>query len=137
MRLGIVYTDAGLFDEALASFEKAAALAPDDPQIYFAMEPAYSAQERYEEGAAALRKVIDLDSDYAEAYFNLAGMTVFLGDEQDGGRLLAQAAAAWQRRGMIMEAAEALEAFYLFMLDRQGLLQEVDPGVFLGGDLKE
>jgi tetratricopeptide (TPR) repeat protein len=137
MRLGIVYTDAGLFDEALASFEKAAALAPDDPQIYFAMEPAYSAQERYEEGAAALRKVIDLDSDYAEAYFNLAGMTVFLGDEQEGGRLLAQAAEAWQRRGMIMEAAEALEAFYLFMLDRQGLLQEVDPGVFLGGDLKE
>lgn len=130
--LGITYMEQGLFEKAIKSFERAAALNPSDPEIYFSMEPAYSAVERYEEGFAALQKAVELEPDYAEAYFNLAGMTVFLDREQEGLEYFSRAINSWKRKKMIIEAADAFEAFQLFLLERKGLLPEPDPRMFLG-----
>ncbi len=129
--LGIIYMDEGLMDEAVEQFEQSVALNPNDPDMYFSMAPAYSALERYDDSYDALIKAIELKPDYAEAYYNLAGMMFFLGDEERGSAYLTRAVDLWRQRAMIIEAGQALMVFDRFLSSRRVMSNPPDAGTFL------
>ncbi|HSV43846.1 MAG TPA: tetratricopeptide repeat protein, partial [Candidatus Bathyarchaeia archaeon] len=131
--LGRAYLENNLPEKAVESFETAVALNPSNPELYFAMEPAYSAFNRFDDSERVLKKAMALDSQYAEAYYNLAGLLAYQGREQEGRAALGQAVDLWVKQGMILEAGEALEAFYLFLLDRKGELKKMSAKDLING----
>jgi len=82
--LGIVCTWQGEYEKALASLEKAAAIRPEDPAIYFAM---------------------------AGAYYNLAGLYAFWGMDLQARSSLSNALLYFRKRGEAHKAQEFEKAF--------------------------
>ena len=64
------YLKAKRYQEALAAFEQAIQLDPDDASIYNGKGLVLSELKRYQEALAAYERAIRLDPNYAEAYFN-------------------------------------------------------------------
>lgn len=91
---------------------------PDNAEIYFMMEKALSISGRYEEALQALQRAVELKKDFAEAYYNLAGLSTYLGREDDARRYMETALRLWQRQGKIFEAGQALDAFEGFIVSR-------------------
>ena len=76
---GIEYAEQGRLDEAIAEFQKAIELKPDDPDAHRNLGTVYGEQGKEEEAAAAYEKAIELDPDFGEAYGDLAGIYTRLG----------------------------------------------------------
>jgi tetratricopeptide (TPR) repeat protein len=68
---GIVYVEQGQLDEAVAEFEAAVALAPNNADAYFQLGSAYYDLGRLDEAAAALQKAVELDPANPDAHRNL------------------------------------------------------------------
>jgi len=79
MDRGMEYYERGEYDEAVAEFQAAIELEPDDAGAHRNLGTAYLEQGKYEEAAAAYEKAIELDPDFGEAYGDLAGAYVNLG----------------------------------------------------------
>jgi len=79
MERGMEYYERGEYDEAVAEFQAAIELEPDDAGTHRNLGTAYLEQGKYEEAAAAYEKAIELDPDFGEAYGDLAGAYVNLG----------------------------------------------------------
>ena len=79
MERGMEYYERGEYDEAVAKFQAAIELEPDDAGTHRNLGTAYLEQGKYEEAAAAYEKAIELDPDFGEAYGDLAGAYVNLG----------------------------------------------------------
>jgi tetratricopeptide (TPR) repeat protein len=88
--LGMEYYEQGELDKAVAEFEKALALDPDDAEAHRNLGTAYGEQGRWEEAAAAYEKAIELAPDFGEAYGDLAAAYFNLGK-------LAEAVAAGEK----------------------------------------
>ncbi len=131
--LGTAYLENGQPEKAVESFETAASLNPSNPELYFVMEPAYSVLNRFDDSERVLKKAIALDPQYAEAYYNLAGLLTYQGREEEGRSALGQAVDLWVKQGKILEAGEALEAFYLFLLEQKGELKKMSAKDLLNG----
>jgi tetratricopeptide (TPR) repeat protein len=87
---GVEYVEQGEYDEAVAEFQAAIELDPDDAGAHRNLGTAYLEQGKYEEAAAAYEKAIELDPDFGEAYGDLAGAYFNLGK-------LAEAVAAGEK----------------------------------------
>ncbi len=79
VNLGIKYYKQGRLDEAIAEWQAAIELEPDDAKTYRNLGTAYLKQGKYEEAAAAYEKAIELDPDFGEAYGDLVAAYVGLG----------------------------------------------------------
>jgi tetratricopeptide (TPR) repeat protein len=77
------YADQGRFDEAIAEYERAIELAPDDAGLYRNMGSSLGNQERWQKAAAAYEKAIDLNPDFGEAYGDLVAAYISLGRVSD------------------------------------------------------
>jgi tetratricopeptide (TPR) repeat protein len=77
--LGTEYYEQGKLDEAVAEFQAAIELEPDNADAYRNLGTAYLEQGKDEEAAAAYEQAIELDPDFGEAYGDLAGVYVDLG----------------------------------------------------------
>lgn len=66
-KMGLARLEEYDLDHALAEFEKALKMDPEDPEIHFFMACAYSIQERPVEGFEALKKAVECDLQDQEA----------------------------------------------------------------------
>ena len=108
--LGMLYLRQDDPDQALEQLERARALRPEDPQIFFILERAYSSLGRYEEAEAALKTAVRLDPKFAEAYFNLAGLYLTQGQLEPAADQLVTAVELYQDQGRILEAGALIES---------------------------
>jgi tetratricopeptide (TPR) repeat protein len=76
---GMAYVEQGKRDEAIAEFQKAIELEPDNADAYRNLGTVYVEQGKYEESVAAYEKAIELAPDFGEAYGDLAGVYTYLG----------------------------------------------------------
>jgi len=109
--LGIIYTDYGLIDKALLSFQKAIRLQPENPEFYFAMSEAYIQKRQYAQALEVLNKSIELKPDFAEVHYNLAGIYQVLGQPDKADKILDQALQYYRQQGRTEEAENLKDAF--------------------------
>ena len=77
--LGIVYARAGEVEKAIKSFQRALQI-KKDPVTYFSMAEPYIQLQDYDRAIEFLRMAISIREDYAEAYYNLAGIYASRGE---------------------------------------------------------
>jgi len=109
--LGIVYTKKKMQDKALMILNEAVLIREDDPDIYFAFYNAYSLSEDYEKAASSLVKAIKLNPEFAEAYYNLAGIYAYQGKRSEAETSLNRAVDLYKKRGKIHQAQQIEKAF--------------------------
>ena len=78
VELGIEYHEQGQLDQAIAEYEIAIELEPDNADAYRNLGSAYSDQGRWEDAAAAYEEAISLVPDFGEAYGDLVWVYVSL-----------------------------------------------------------
>ncbi len=78
VELGMEYHDQGELDKAVAEFEKAIELDPNNADAHRNLGTAYGEQGKWEEGAAAYERAIELDPDFGEAYGDLTAAYFYL-----------------------------------------------------------
>ncbi len=66
-KMGIALRKCGRCEEALAQYEKALALRPDDPTLLFNMSKAYLSLEMRLKAKKTLRRVLEINPDFKEA----------------------------------------------------------------------
>ena len=69
--MGFDYLDQGQFDQAIAEFQTAIQLDPDDANAHYNLGLAYQKQDKLDEAAAANQEAIQIDPDLADAHNNL------------------------------------------------------------------
>ncbi len=69
---GIAFTQTGEYDKAIADYSYLETSAPGDERIYMGKGRAYSLSKRYDEALINFNKAIELNPEYAEAYYNRA-----------------------------------------------------------------
>lgn len=77
---GNAYKEEGRLEEAIASYRKAVAMAPDFPAAHVNLGSALAQQGRDGEAVACFRKALVLEPELAEAWFNLGVSSYRLGD---------------------------------------------------------
>jgi predicted O-linked N-acetylglucosamine transferase (SPINDLY family) len=77
---GNAYKDQARFDEAIASYQVALALAPDDPAAHTNLGSALLQQGRLQEALVCFRKALALEPELAEAHYNLGIASYQAGD---------------------------------------------------------
>src|SRR5574341_341130 len=77
---GNAYKEEGRLEEAIASYRKAVAMAPDLPAAHINRGSALAQQGRDGEAVACSRKALVLEPELAEAWFNLGVSSYRLGD---------------------------------------------------------
>ncbi len=82
-RAGLLELQDGQPQAALALVEQAAAAAPGEPRHHFGLGQVFHALHRYEEAAAAYRRVLQADPHSADAHFALGVSLQSLGDHAD------------------------------------------------------
>jgi hypothetical protein len=118
--LGIIYTEYGQPQKAICSFCQALAL-KEKPVTYFAMAEAYTQMGQNRKAEQALRKAIELDPAFADAYYNLASLYGFWGRMDAARDNLETALAIYRRRGDTGKARRYREVFeeYYGSADRE------------------
>jgi tetratricopeptide (TPR) repeat protein len=71
MEMGIGYLDQGQFDQAIAEFQAALQIAPDNAQAHYNLGLAYQKQDKLDEAAAAYQKAIQANPNLADVHNNL------------------------------------------------------------------
>jgi tetratricopeptide (TPR) repeat protein len=79
-RLGIIYGERGMTEEAVAEYETAIRLDPDYPKSYLNLGAVLSGTGRTDEAMAAFREALRLNPGYASARINLAMLLERSGD---------------------------------------------------------
>lgn len=120
--LGIVYAQAQQFDKAIASFEKAIALKPQNAHFYFSMAQAYFYADRIEEAIRALKRAVGINPDFAEAYFNLASAYGMQGQRDLAREYLRQAKEKYLKQGRILEAGRYMKLLSGYLDPREETL---------------
>ena len=129
--LGILYSRRGDFESAEKYFLKALELQPGNAHFYFSIAEVYAASDRDQQAVDSLKKAVELEPDFPEAYFNLAGAMVFMEQEELAAEYLQKAVALWKKQDKILEAGEAVNAFYIFSAQRRGDLKHLSAEEFL------
>lgn len=69
--LGAALADAGRRSEAVETYRRAIAIAPDDPVVHFNLGVVLKDLDRWDEAIACYRRALALSPSYADAHFNL------------------------------------------------------------------
>ncbi|MBU4142461.1 tetratricopeptide repeat protein [Patescibacteria group bacterium] len=111
VRLGSFFQVVGFNDLALQSFDRALQLNQDAKQIWFISGTLYSLKNQAGQAEAYLKKAIELDQGYIDAYLSLGKIYYEQGNFSEARR-------AWQRVLEIEPGNEAARAY----LDNMGLI---------------
>lgn len=121
-RLGIVYGDRGLRDEAMAEYRRAIEIDPEYPKSYLNLGALLAEADRHTEAAEIFRRAIAIDPDYVAARVNLAMAYERVGEyeaalaevdtaiaiDPEGAMALKERGIVLYRAGRAAEAADAL-----------------------------
>ena len=75
---GMAYYDQGELDKAIAEFETALELDPDDAEVHRNLGTAYGELGQWETSAAAYERAIEINAAFGEAYGDLTGAYFYL-----------------------------------------------------------
>ena len=84
-------------------------------QFYFSKERALSALRRYPEAAKSLEKAIEINPEFAEAHYNIAGMMAYFKQNDLVGKYLNDSVRLYKKQNRIFEAGEAVVFLKSFM----------------------
>ncbi len=104
---GVLLQQLGRAEEALASFDKADALMPDNAAILTNRGMALAALGRHDEALAALDRALALDANFAEAQRARAGVLEALGRPEEARAALAKATEVEARMAEVREKERA------------------------------
>jgi tetratricopeptide (TPR) repeat protein len=71
-KLGDAYKAAGMYKDAIPTFQTAISLNPQEPSYHYRLGLIFAAERREAEALLEFHRVLELDSDYAEAHASLA-----------------------------------------------------------------
>lgn len=71
-KLGNAYKAAGMYKDAIPTFQTAISLNPQEPSYHYSLGLIFAAERREAEALLEFHKVLELDADYAEAHASLA-----------------------------------------------------------------
>lgn len=142
-RLGIIYSERGMIDEAVAEYEAAIRTDPNYPKSYLNLGAVLSEAGRTGEAAVVFRRALSVDPGYVAARVNLA-MLLELEGEYD--RALAQVdsalatdptdAMALKERGIVLfrtgESEEAARWFREALLNDEAGTESAEAEFYLG-----
>ena len=83
--------DIASIENVKADFEKAGELLPDLPYAFFNLGNIYCAEQKYNEGFALYDKVIEINPNMGEAFFNKGITMIFLSDTDNGCEYISKA----------------------------------------------
>ncbi len=120
--LGIEYSEQGKFEQAVAEFEKAIALDPNDANAQRNLGTAYGEQGKWEESLAAYERAVEINPNFGEAYgdmaaayFNLGKLAEAIAAGEKGIELAPDYATAYNNLGIVYGAQGQIdEAIALF-----------------------
>lgn len=102
--LGILYRQAGKFDESIASLERAIKASPDQPVFFNQLGISYRHAGQFEKARGAYERAVSLDPNYAAAQLNLGILfDLYLRDS-------AQALEAYERYAQLSGGKDAAVA---------------------------
>ena len=120
---GLQLFSKGKQDDAIKEYQEAIRSDPMLAAAHNNLGSTYFAARRFEEAAAAFRRACELDSDYGQAFFNLALAQLKLGHEKEANETLDAALRAYNSAGEThLKAGRLKEAEEAF----RGMLQ-IDP----------
>jgi len=88
--MAVLHHKLGQTDEAIACFERAAELAPGDATVWNNLGVLHFSQRALKGAEANFRRAIEIDPQYAEAIYNLAKVSIELGNTYEGANALAK-----------------------------------------------
>ena len=88
--LGLIYKNQAASEKSLHTFEAAAKLVPDDPDVFYFIGLAYSELDQNEKAVAAFQHVLELNPYHASAEFGLARALQRLGKSEEARQHLAR-----------------------------------------------
>jgi tetratricopeptide (TPR) repeat protein len=77
--LGDAYKSAGMYKDAIKSFQTAISINSTKPSYYYQLGLIYAAERREAEAVGALQRVLELDPNYAQAHASLANHYLKMG----------------------------------------------------------
>jgi len=83
----------------------------EDPVIYFGLADTYIEMKKLDKAQEALKKSIFLNKEYADAYYNLAGLYAIKGDKSLAKENLDKAIALYYKQERFIEAFEYERTF--------------------------
>lgn len=106
--LGMEYSDQGELDQAVAEFEKAIELDPNDADAHRNLGTAYGEQGKWAESVAVYEKAVAINPDFGEAYgdmaaayFNVGKLTEAIAAGEKGIELAPDYAMAYNNLGIV------------------------------------
>jgi protein O-mannosyl-transferase len=86
--LGIAYDDAGRFEEAIAQYRAAIAIADIYPQTHYDLANSLVSVKQYDEAEKEYLKTIAMDPGFALPYRNLYNLYIYLGEKDKAEQIL-------------------------------------------------
>jgi len=117
--LAILLSRAGAYEDSGDYFSRALAIQPDNAHFHFSAAEMYAASGQDQKAVEALEQAIRYQPDFPEAYFNLAGAMAFQGKRDQALSHLETAVKLWKKQGRILEAGEAMSAFFVFIAQQE------------------
>jgi len=130
--LGIIATEAGEFDEAMAYFEKAIHIDPHYAPALYNMGNALVAQNEFSEAATAYRKALEADPEFLMAYENLGKSYIKTGQYEEALKTFDK---ALERRPDFVRAFVGKALVYHIQGDYDGAIRFYNKALSLQSDL--
>ena len=115
--LGIAYLQENEPETALPFLQKALLLRPNDPKYMFSIADAYMDLKNYKQALFWLSQAIEKDPEYADAFYNRAGIDAHLGLDQEARENLNKALYYYRQQGENDRARQYEDAFYNYFTD--------------------
>ena len=108
--LGIVYSRHGEYEKAIAIIDQALSI-KKDPVFYFTQANVYMNLNKYTKAIETLKKVIALEKNYADAYYNLASVYAYLGADSEAAENISKAIYYYQQQDRYDDSKDKIKAF--------------------------
>lgn len=109
--LGVIYLRQGRVNAAIAALQKANGLRLKDRDILFALGEAYAQKKYFKQAIDVYEQAILADTEFAEAYYNIAGIYHFWGEKKLAEDYLEKAIFLYRQRGDTQLAKEVMLNF--------------------------
>ncbi len=130
--LGVLYLENGRIPDAQECLRRAIHLDPDDPHLHYSLAEADARSGDFTGALRELDEAVALQPDFAEAYYNAAGIHLHLKNKELAGKFLNKAVETFRRQGRHLEAGRLQDAFWDYGRARERAVERVVQEVLRG-----